>query len=415
MLLEASDRVGGILRTDVVDGFRLDRGFQVLQTAYPEARACLDLDALDLRPFDPGAEVYARGRWRRLTDPLRRPGSALATLLSGVASPSDAVRVLKLRAEVRAGSLEELMTRPARTTDAALRERGFSERIIDEFFRPFYRGVFLEPDLATSSRIFEFTFRMFASGDVCLPAEGMEAIPRQLAARLAPGSVRTNTGVRTVGADHVVLDDGSRLAAEAVVVATGARVSRELCPEIPRRDHNAVSCLYYDAPAPPRRGPWLLLNGSGRGPISHLCVPSETARSYAPKGRSLVSVSVLGCVDPDDSVADEPVRAQLTRWFPDAASWRLLRVDRIPEALPSQAPADLEPVTRPVVLPSGVYVCGGHRETASIGGALRSGRRAAHAVLRRAAHAVPRRAAHAVPGRAAHAVLGSAGKAHPSG
>lgn len=380
-LLEASDAPGGVVRTDRVSGFRLDRGFQVLQTAYPEARCVLDYEALRLHAFHPGARIRWRGAWRRVGDPFRRPLDGVATLVSGIPTPGDALRVARLRADVRAASLEALMQRPARSTADALRERGFSERMIRGFFRPFYRGVFLEPELSTSSRLFEFTFRMFASGDACLPAEGMEAIPRQLAARLRPGTLRTATAVAAVDDAGVTTRDGERIAARAVVVATDAETAAGLLPELAPPAWNAVTCVYFDAPAPPMRGPTLALNGDEPGPVSHLCVPSEVAPTYAPAGRALVSASCLeGATEPDALLADR-TRAQLRGWFGAAVDdWSPLGVVRVPRALPRQTPASLDPVTRPVHVGGRRFVCGGHRETSSIGGAMRAGRRAARAV-----------------------------------
>ncbi len=382
-LLEGDDRVGGVVRTDRVGGFLLDRGFQVLQTAYPETRCLLDYDALRLHAFRPGAVIRRGGRLCRVGDPIRRPQDALATLASGIPTPGDAWRVLKLRAEVQRPALDALMTRPARSTRRALEQRGFSTRMIDGFFRPFYRGVFLEDELATSSRVFEFTFRMFASGDVALPEEGMGAIPQQLAALLSPGSLRTGARVASVDDEGVTLATGERIAARAVVVATAGAEAARLLPELPRVPSNAVSCLYFDAARAPVSGPVLVLNADDPGPVSHLCVPSEVSRSYAPEGRSLISVSVLGCPEGPDPEVALGVKRQLARWFgSEVDAWRLLRVDRIPAALPRQTPDRFDPATRPTPVGGRRFVCGAHRETASIGGAMRSGRRAARAVRR---------------------------------
>ena len=382
-LLEAGDRPGGVLRTDRVEGFLLDRGFQVFQTAYPEARCMLDYPALALRPFAPGAFVRRGGRARRVGDPLRRPADALPTLRSGLFTAGDAWRVLRLRRELSALPLEELLRRPGRPTRRALQARGFSAKAIQGFFEPFYRGVFLEPELATSSRFFEFTFRMFATGDVCLPAEGMEAIPRQLAARLAAGTLRTGARVSAVDDEGATLAGGERVTGRAVVVATSLPEATRLLPELGSRPSNGVQCVYFDVPGPaPVAGPRLWLNADEPGPVSHLCFPSEVSASYAPAGHTLASVSLVpGRADPDPTLA-EAVQAQLRGWFGSGVdAWRLLRVDRLPDALPRQTPELLDPVTRGSHVTGRRFACGGHRETASIGGAMRSGRRAARAVL----------------------------------
>ena len=385
-VLEAHDCVGGVLRTDLVDGFRLDRGFQVVLTAYPEVQAMLDLPALELRPFHPGALVRKGGRLRRVGDPTRRPLDAFETLRSGIVSPFDAWRVLRLRAAARSGDLEGLMRRPNHSTREHLERLGFSPTVIDGFLQPFFRGVFLEPALATSSRVFELIFRTFSSGPIALPAEGIGAVPAQLAARLSPGTIETGVRVRATTADGVTLEDGSTRAAAAVVVATEAHEAGRLLPALPVPPSHDVTTIAFDAPAPPVRGPWLILNADDPGPVSHLCVSSEVTPGAAPSGRALVSVTVLGTAAA--GIADA-VRAQLAGWFPGAEDWRVLRTLDYRQAIPRQTPEDMEPATRPVALPDGRFVCGGHRETSSLGGSLRSGRRAAAAVARQLGVAMP--------------------------
>ncbi|MDX1548792.1 MAG: FAD-dependent oxidoreductase, partial [Rhodothermales bacterium] len=178
VVLDAADGVGGRIRTDVVEGFRLDRGFQALQTAYPEAQRQFDYAALGLRSFYPGALVRFDGRFHRLADPFRQLLDATGTILSPIGTFKDKLRVAKLRSELVNSSLADLFARDEMTTIEALRDRyHFSENIIERFFRPFFGGIFFDPALQTSSRMFDFVFRMFALGDTALPAEGMEALP----------------------------------------------------------------------------------------------------------------------------------------------------------------------------------------------------------------------------------------------
>ena len=273
IVLERDTAPGGRIRTDEVDGFLLDRGFQVLPRGYPEARRLLDLDRLDLHDFARGAIVRSDGRFRRVSDPRESPLRGLRTLAGGVVSVKDGAAVLKL-----------LRGRSGETTALeALREAGLSRHAVEAFFAPFLRGVFLEPRLATSSRFLDFVLDAFASAPAALPAQGMGAISAQLAEGL---DVRTGTAVAAVGPGTVSLESGETLRAAAVVVATAGLIDE------PEHGWNGVTCTYFDAPAAPLPGPWLGLNGEG-GPINNLCVPSEVAPSYAPPGRALVSVSTL--------------------------------------------------------------------------------------------------------------------------
>jgi phytoene dehydrogenase-like protein len=381
-LLEASDAVGGRVRTDVVDGFQLDRGFQVLLTAYPEARAQLDYRALDLRPFYAGALVRYGGRFFRVADPARHPSDALTSLLNPIGTPADKARVLRLRQRARAGSVERLFERPETSTMQALTSLDFSNAMVERFFQPFLGGIFLGRDLSTTSRMLEFVIRMLAEGDTAVPALGMGAISDQIAADLPPGTVRTGVRVAEVSGGRVTLEDGTRLDASAVVVATEGDVAARLTGSRPPATFRSVTNLYFSASRPPVREPVLVLNGEPRGPVNNLAVMSEVSGDYAPAGRALVSATILGLPAEDDATLAELVRMQLRDWFGDQVSeWEPLRTYRIRWAQPDQTPPTLAPGLRSPKLAPGLFVAGDHREHASIHGALASGRRAALALL----------------------------------
>ncbi|MGI9241124.1 MAG: FAD-dependent oxidoreductase, partial [Verrucomicrobiales bacterium] len=198
LILDSSDGIGGRVRTDRHEGFLLDRGFQVYLDAYPEAGRQLDLAALDLKRFKPGALVFKGGKLHRLMDPFRSPIDLLGSAIAPVGSLRDKLLVSKLRFELNRSSIEELEERPDVSTEDRLRGFGFSEKMLDEFFRPFYGGIFLERELRTSSRMFDFTFKMFSEGFATLPADGMQAIPDQLAAALAENTIRLDAPVTSV-------------------------------------------------------------------------------------------------------------------------------------------------------------------------------------------------------------------------
>jgi phytoene dehydrogenase-like protein len=380
-LIEASDDVGGRVRTDVMDGFRLDRGFQVLLTAYEEAGRVLDFEALELQTFNPGALVRFGDAFHRVSDPLRRPGDLMATLRAPVGSLSDKLRIGRLRARLERLSVADIFERPAQPTNEALIAEGFSQQMIDRFLRPFLGGIFLERELETSSRMFEFVLRMFAQGDAALPVAGMGAIPKQLARSLTRSTVRLRTPVASIEDDTVVLADGERVTARAIVVATDGPNAARLVPELSPPRSRAVICLYYAAEESPLGEPLLVLNGEGAAPINNLCVPSIVAPSYAPEGRDLVSVTVVGGV-PDTTELERAVRVQLQSWFGhDVARWRHLRTYQIAHALPALRPSDVGEGREDPRMGRCLYVCGDYREHASIEGSLISGRRAAEAVL----------------------------------
>lgn len=374
LICEASDRVGGRVATDKVDGFQLDRGFQVFLTAYPEARRFLDQTALDLHAFYPGALVQVGRKRYCFADPWRRPFAGLQSLFAPVANLSDSFRIARLRGSVVA----DPQTAWPGTTQDYLTSCGLSQRVIDRFFRPFFGGVFLESELRTPAHFFRFIFAMFARGSAALPARGMHAIPQQMADSLPPGSIRLNTAATSVAPDHVQLASGETVLARAVVIATAADQLRKLQPSTEISEWNSTTTVYYDAPRSPLARPILLLNGDGEGIVNHVCVPSDVARGYAPPDRALVCISILGIPDENDSALDRRVRSELTTWFGSIVdAWRLLRVYRIPHALPRMKPMP----TSPSLCRNGIFCCGDHLESPSSNGAMASGRHAAEAVL----------------------------------
>ncbi|MEM7262000.1 MAG: NAD(P)/FAD-dependent oxidoreductase [Planctomycetota bacterium] len=380
-LFESADAVGGRVRTDELDGFRLDRGFQVFLTSYPEALPLLDYDALQLRSFIAGADIQVDGRLHRFADPWRRPSDAVRTAFGPVAKFSDHFKVLGLRRRTTQPPVEEVLARPERSTRALLEEENFSSTIVERFFEPFYRGVFLERELDTSSRKFEFTFRMFANGLATLPRDGMGAIPAQLASRIPAERVHLGCRVTEITPNGLRLENGNSVASDAVVVATEERAAAALLGDpLPASDTpNSTRCDYYDAPESPIEDPILVLNGNGKGTINSVAVPSLLSDRYAPEGRHLVSVSTVG-YSPEWTT--ETMTHELRDWFGEAVNgWRHLTTYSIPEALPSQPAGALEPPAKPARIRRGCYRCGDYLDLASINGAFASGRRAAEAIL----------------------------------
>ncbi len=390
-LLEASDGVGGRVRTDVVDGFQLDRGFQVFLESYPEAQRVLDYAALDLKPFEPGALIWFGGRMHRFIDPWRKKGEWRAAYDSPVGSLADKLRLARLRRRLGNTPVEKIFAHPEKSTRQDLAAEGFSPVMIEHFFEPFFGGILLDRDLKTSSRMFEFIFSMMAKSRVSVPARGMGAIPAQIATKLPVNSIRVNSPVEKIDGTTVTLAGGEPINARAVVIATDGITAAKLlagsAAEIPTPASRSVSCFYYAAEEPPVAEPILVLAGTRGGTVNNLCVMDAVAPGYAPVGKHLVSVTVLGDYSGKDNELTEEqlngfVIADLKGWFgPVVRSWRLLKSYRIPHAQPEQLPGTLNPAERPVRLSPTTYVCGDHRDNASINGAMVSGRRAADALL----------------------------------
>jgi protoporphyrinogen oxidase len=256
--------------------------------------------------------------------------------------------------------------------------------MIDRFFKPFIGGVFFDPNLGVSSRMFEFGFRMFSMGDTALPFGGMRAIPEQIASRLPEGTVRTEARVESIQEDGVTLKSGEKVKAHAVVLATEGPEAARLLGDQERPASRSVTCVYFAADKPPLSEPLLVLNGEGKGPIHSLCFPSNVAPNYAPQGKALVSVTIIGNPNQGDQQLESAVRTQLKEWFgPGADGWRYLRIYRILHALPMQVPPISDPTSRPNQIRPGLFICGEYQNVASIQWAMVSGRRAAEAVIDR--------------------------------
>jgi phytoene dehydrogenase-like protein len=377
---EASDGVGGRVRSDVVDGFTLDRGFQVALTAYPEMHRQLDMGALDLQAFDPGALVWRDGKGSVVADPFRMPRAALGTVTAPIGSLVDKARIAQLRHRVRGVHPAKLLQSDDITTHDALVGIGFSDRIIERFFTPLVGGIQLDPNLGDSRRMFDIIFRMLADGDSVVPAAGMQAIPDQLAARLPAGTIQLGAPVTSTTANSVTVNNGENIGHDAVVVATEGPAASALLG-LPAVASKSVGCVYFAADTAPSDTKLVILDGTGAGPVLNVAVMSNVAPSYAPVGRHLIAAAMPGHVDGDLAMV---AREQLRSWWgAQVDAWDHIDTYRIAHGQPGQQPP-FSP-KQSVAMADGRFVCGDHRDTASTQGALYSGRRCAHAVAERIA------------------------------
>jgi protoporphyrinogen oxidase len=384
-VFEASDDIGGRVRTDEHDGFLLDRGFQVYFTSYPVARRHLDYGALDFRSFDPGAIVCRGPEKSVLSDPLRDPKAFLPSLLSDAATFGDKLRTLDLAARTAQGgnSAGEENGEPDTSTLEYVRAARLSEHYIDSFFRPFYGGIFLNRELTTSARVLRFTIRMLAMGSTVVPALGMGEIPRQLASRLPEGTVRPNSPV------EALLRDGERVVgvktgrdvheASAVVVATDAPSAGTLTGKAVPEGAVGEVCIYYETDGL-GSGKKILLNAEDGAFVNNAVEMSNISEKYAPPDRHLLSAVALAGLDlPDEDLYRRGIE-DLSRWYP-GADFRPLAVYRIPYGQLAQPPGIHGRLPENKTHTQGLVLAGEYTEDASINGSMLSGEKAAEAVL----------------------------------
>lgn len=383
IVLEASDTVGGRVRTDVIDGFRCDRGFQVLNPAYPAVRRWVDRDALALQPFGAGIMVRNDDGLQVVADPVREPRLLLHTLRSGYLRPGELAALSRWAGRVLV-TPQAVMRQSDTTLAASLDAAGVVGRLRREIFDPFLAGVLVDSHGASSANFAKLLVRMFALGRPGLPEHGMGALPAQLAAGLP--AVRLGTRVEAVtangGLEVGVVAGGSAFRARAVVVATDPASAARLTP-LPEPETKGLVTWWFEAPQAPSTLPLLAVDGrrSGPtppGPVWNASVVSAAAPSYAPRGRHLVEATCL--LDrPDGDASEADVLRHVGEIFGRSTSgWRTVIRHRVPLALPAIPPPLRARET--VTLGNGVFVCGDHRDTSSIQGALVSGNRTAETV-----------------------------------
>jgi protoporphyrinogen oxidase len=377
-VLEASNGVGGRVRSDIVDGFTLDRGFQVLLTSYPEAQKLLDYKALRLQNLPSGARIRQGDCFFVMPNPLKNPSTVFEALFAPVGNFWDKLKVLQLNLKLKnAPEPTSIKTLDTPTTQAYLKEFGYSDTIINRFFKPFFRGVFLEKDLKTDAHFFKFLFSQFAKGDVAVPEKGMQAIAEQIASHLSPHQIRLNTPVQKIEGQTIYLENGEQITAEKIVLATNASATARLLGEASMTQFNATVCLYFasDTPLDIFSKSYLIINANPNELIDHLVVMSDLAPSYAPKGKTLISVNIVGKSGLTDSELIEKAGKELSKWFKGAHHWKHLRTYHIPEALP-QYFNDGKP-DFPLKINENLYRCGDYTAYPSLNAAMKTGREVA--------------------------------------
>jgi phytoene dehydrogenase-like protein len=382
LLLEASNRAGGRIKTDSHEGFLLDRGFQVLLTAYPETQTLLNYTDLKLKKMLPGATVLYDGGSFEIADPFRRPSAAFATLFAPVGTLKDKINTLWLKNKLQKLTIEEIFEQPEQTTLKQLANYGFSQKMIQRFYAPFLSGIFLENELKTSRRMFDFVMKMFSDGDVAVPEFGMEEIPKQLVAMLPECSIQYNMKVITIDDNSVITEDGTVMEANQILLATTANnLTQKYFPKQKMTSHQ-VTNIYFEANEAPTEKAVVILNASTKKKwVNILTVMSNVSKAYAPKGKVLISVSFNGIPTIDDATLAENMKQELKQWYGEKVnSWKMLKAYRIEYALPTQESVRNTIDTSEIKISDTLFICGDNLLNGSINAALKTGRLAAEAM-----------------------------------
>lgn len=380
-IIEASDGPGGRVRTDKINGFLLDRGFQVFLTAYPEAKHFLNYKALDLQFFSPGSIILTDSGIDEIGDPLRDASSLIKTLKSPIGTLSDKFRLLFLRLKLAGNSIDEIFSKKETTTLEYLSRAGFGEKIISDFFAPFMSGIYLEQNLDTSSRMFEFVFKMLSEADTAIPAKGMGMISSQLASDLSVEELILNERAISIDGNEVQAASGNVYEASKILIATTAD-----CIPVPfqRRliKKKSVTCMYFSAEKAPYQKALIALNANPDRLVNNMAVISNVSSRYAPEGKSLISVSLSGqeqFIKQDE--LEFKVKDELKFWFSECSNWVHIKTYDIPYALPDNTHVINDIIPSSLRINYSTFICGDHLVNGSINAAMKSGRLAAEAIL----------------------------------
>jgi phytoene dehydrogenase-like protein len=376
IILEASDRAGGRIKTDIVDGFRLDQGFQVLLTEYPETKALLDYEKLNLKRFLPGATVlYEEGQFE-IADPFRRPSALFSTIFAPVGTLKDKINTFFLKNKLVKIAVQNVFKQPETDTISQLKKYGFSNKMIDRFYKPFFSGIFLENDLKTSSNMFDFVMKMFSEGDAAIPALGMEEIPKQLVTMLPVDSIKYNVKVKAIQDNKITCEDGQIFETDKIIIATEATgVASQYISKNKQKFHQ-VTNVYFEAKVATTKKAVVTLNASANKKwVNNLTVMTNISKKYAPENKVLIAVSFNGIPTIDDETLAENMKTELKYWYKNQVDdWKMIKTYRINYALPNQEHVQNDVLNTDLQLNENLFICGDHLINGSINAAMKSGR-----------------------------------------
>ena len=378
VILEASDRAGGRVKTDIKKGFQLDHGFQVLLSSYPAAQKYLDFKALKLQKLKPGAVIFKNGKKQVIGDPLRDISTLFSTLFSGIGTLSDKFKIFQLNLKLKNKSIEAIFSSDEISTKAYLQEFGFSSQIITQFFTPFFTGIFLENELTTSSRMFEFVFKMFGEGLAVLPKGGMEEISKQLVSNLKNTTFQYNTQVTSVSDEEIILHTGDKLVSAATIIATDAS---KLVKNAPSKNLSWKSCqtLYFTANKRVIEKPMIGLVSKEDSLINNIFYHTSVA-THSNNTEELLSVTVVK----EHQLSEEQLIATVTKQLKEEChidTITFLEIYNIKRALPDLKDIKYEVTPSETQLSSGIFLAGDVQLNGSLNAAMIAGEKAALQVI----------------------------------
>lgn len=380
--IESSDRVGGRMKTDVIDGFTLDRGFHVFFTAYPYAQDLLDFNALDLKNYDSGALIFKEGKIQKMKDPFHHPLATLKVIFSSIGNWADKMNLVKRRTEVMQLTENQIFEKFEVKTASILKKKKFTGHMIRNFFQPLFSGIFLENDLTTSRRVFDYTFKMMMEGRTAIPSKGIETIPKQLADNFDKESFIFNKGAESFENNKVLLSSGETIDADIFVVATDNNsLFHKIKKDPVLKNYRSTTCLYFSADAKPFNEPMVCVNASDPKLVNNIVVLTNVYTGFAPTGKELIAVSINGLAKANDIELESEVKIELGKTFGKRVlDWKLLKIYRIDYALPNQDYVLGKRQVHEIRLGNSTYACGDHLLYGSMNAAMKTGKMVAEVI-----------------------------------
>jgi phytoene dehydrogenase-like protein len=379
LIIESTDRLGGRLKTENIGGFLLDKGFQIVLSDYPEVQNYLNLEALQVAPFDPGAIIFHKGKRFLIADPIRKPIHALQTLFAPIGTPKDKWLILKLRKLVSKQSPEMIFTQSKESTLSFLKQFGFSTRIIDRFFKPFFTGIFLTETLQVSSAMFKYVFQLFSSGKTVLPANGIEAVPQQIAQKLSKTSFLLNEKVVAINDHQIQLASGSIISAKAIIIAAdpAPMVKQLINQEI---KFYQTTNYYFKIPESILKRATLGIVADHQSTINSFFEPTLVQKQYSNTGENLFSVSLKPNLITQPTI-DEIIEELAGLTNKPKHFFEFIHSFTINKALPIINPLKYSLSPTEVKLKAGIFLAGDYLLYPSLDAAMKSGRIAAQAAI----------------------------------
>ncbi|MDF4202928.1 NAD(P)/FAD-dependent oxidoreductase [Maribacter sp. SA7] len=378
VVIEATDRVGGRVKTDIINGHQLDHGFQVLLTEYPAAQKYLDYESLELQHFLPGASIFKNGKQETIGDPLRDASLLFSTLIASIGTFSDKLKILKLNTRLKKKTIEQIFNDKEQSTFSYLTDFGFSTKMINDFFKPFFSGIFLENKLDTSSRMFEFVYKMFGEGSAALPKDGIEEIPKQLLHQLTSTTVKYNTAVSAIEDGKILLADGQEIESDFIIIATEASY---FIQNLKNQALEWQSCdtIYFEVEHRTIEKPLIGLIPEKNALINNIFYHTSL-KTTLNNGKELLSVTVVNNQELSKDKLIAQVQKELTELCGITSS-TFIKHYSIPKSLPKLNDLQYEISPSETRLTQTIFLAGDVQLNGSLNAAMIAGEKAALGVL----------------------------------